>query len=88
MKRVVPEGAPPSASAPRAKPAPVVERRSEAIVRTFTIPDNTAMTSRSNTALASDTSRVEQTVNGTLASPVVVDGDTVIPAGSSDDAVT
>ena len=36
-----------------------------------------------NTALASDTSRVEQTVNGTVASPVVVDGITVIPAGSA-----
>ena len=36
-----------------------------------------------DTALASDTSRVEQTVNGTLASAVEVDGETVIPAGSA-----
>ncbi len=62
---------------------PVERRRSEAIVRTFTIPDNTAMNVTLNTALASDTSRVEQTVNGTLASPVEVDGETVIPAGSA-----
>jgi len=36
-----------------------------------------------DTALASDTSRVEQRVDGTLASPVVIDGVTVIPAGSA-----
>ena len=66
------------------RPAPAVERRrSEAIVRTFTIPDNTAMNVTLNTALASDTSRVEQRVNGTLASAVEVDGETVIPAGSA-----
>ena len=65
-------------------PAPAVERRrSEAIVRTFTIPDNTAMTVTLNTPLASDTSRVEQTVNGTLASAVEVGGEPVIPAGSA-----
>ncbi|MEO7133342.1 MAG: hypothetical protein ABI024_03900 [Vicinamibacterales bacterium] len=64
--------------------APAVERRrSEAIVRTFTIPNHTAMSVTLDTALASDTSRVEQTVNGTLASAVKVDGDTVIPAGST-----
>jgi len=86
VKRVTPaEPAPPTdRSAVAEKPAPPVERRrSEAIVRTFTIPDNTAMNVTLNTALASDTSRVEQTVNGTLASPVEVDGETVIPAGSA-----
>jgi len=63
---------------------PAAERRaSEAIVRTFTIPDNTALDVTLNTALASDTSRVEQTVNGTLASAVEIDGVTVIPAGSA-----
>ena len=75
---------PAESSAVAEKPAPAVERRrSEAIVRTFTIPDNTAMNVTLNTALASDTSRVEQTVNGTLASGVEVDGETVIPAGSA-----
>jgi hypothetical protein len=71
-------------SAAAETPAPAVERRrSEAIVRTFTIPDNTTMNVTLNTPLASDTSRVEQTVNATLASPVEVDGDVVIPAGSA-----
>jgi hypothetical protein len=85
VKRVAP--APAGTPAPRARdradrdePAP---RRSEAIVRSITIPENTVMDVTLTTALASDTSRVEQTVNGTLASPVVVDGITVIPAGSA-----
>jgi hypothetical protein len=58
-------------------------RRSSAIVRSVTIPDNTVMDVTLNTALASDTSRVEQTVNGTVASPVIVEGVTVIPSGSA-----
>lgn len=58
-------------------------RSSDAIVRTFTIPDNTTLDVTLDTALASDTSRVEQRVNGTLASPVEVDGVTVIPSGSA-----
>lgn len=68
---------------PAARPAERRERTSEAVVRNITIPDNTVMDVTLNTALASDTSRVEQTVNGTLASPVIVDGITVIPAGSA-----
>ena len=59
------------------------ERASEAIVRNVTVPDNTVLDVTLNTALASDTSRVEQTVNGTVASPVIVEGVTVIPAGSA-----
>jgi hypothetical protein len=71
-------------AAEKSEPAPPVERRrSEAIVRTFTVPDNTTMDVTLNTALASDTSRVEQRVNATVASPVIVDGDTVIPSGSA-----
>ena len=35
-----------------------------------------------DTALARKTSRVEERVNGTLASPVVIDGVTAIPAGA------
>ena len=88
VKRVTPAERAPATErvtpAERTAPAPAVERRrSEAIVRTFTIPDNTAMSVTLDTALASDTSRVEQTVNGTLASAVEVDGETVIPAGSA-----
>ena len=53
------------------------------IVRTITIPDNTALDVTLNTSLSSETSRVEQRVNGTVNSPVVVDGITAIPAGSA-----
>jgi len=53
------------------------------VIRTITIPDNTVLDVTLNTALASDTSTVEQRVNGTLASPVVIDGTTVIPSGAA-----
>src|SRR5688572_6251457 len=53
------------------------------IVRTITIPDNSVLDVTLGTALASDTSRVEQRVTGTLASPVVIDGATAIPSGAS-----
>ena len=52
------------------------------VVRTMTVPDNTVLDVTLNTALASDSSRVEERVNGTLASPVVIDGTTVIPSGA------
>ena len=76
---------------PAADRAPETERAPDAdrararssVVRSITIPDNTAMDVTLNTALASDTSRVEQRVDGTLASPVVIDGVTVIPTGSA-----
>jgi hypothetical protein len=53
------------------------------IVRTITVPDNTPLDVTLNTALSSETSRIEQRVNGTVNSPVVVDGITAIPAGSA-----
>ena len=52
------------------------------VVRTITVPDNTVLDVTLNTALASDASRVEERVRGTVASPVVIDGTTVIPAGA------
>jgi hypothetical protein len=54
----------------------------EARVRTLTIPDNTVLDVTLETALASDTSRAEDAVRGSLASPVVIDQVTVIPGGS------
>jgi hypothetical protein len=59
------------------------ERAPAAVVRTITVPDNTAFDVTLNTALASDSSRIEERVRGTLFSPVVIDGMTVIPAGST-----
>ena len=66
--------APPAASAPAAPPAPVY--------REFTVPSGTAVAIELRTAVASDTSTVEQTVRGTLRRAVVVDGVEVLPAGA------
>ena len=52
------------------------------VLRTVTIPDNTTLDVRLETSHASDTSRVEERVSGTLASAVEVDGVTAIPAGA------
>jgi hypothetical protein len=52
------------------------------VSRSITIPDNTVLDVTLGTALASETSRVEQPVRGTVASPVVIDGTTVIPSGA------
>jgi hypothetical protein len=51
-------------------------------VRTITIPDNTVLDVTLTSALASDTSRPEDEVRGTLDSPIVIDEVTVIPSGS------
>jgi hypothetical protein len=72
-----------AASTPAGESAPRVERRNAPVVRNITIPDNTVLDVTLGTALASDTSRVEERVRGTLASPVVIDGTTVIPSGAS-----
>ena len=53
------------------------------IVRTITVPDDTVLDVTLNTPLASDASRVEAPVRGTLASPVVIDGTTAIPSGAA-----
>ena len=53
------------------------------LVRTITVPDNTVLDVTLGTTLASDTSRIEERVQGSVASPVVIDGATVIPAGST-----
>ena len=75
VKRVEPE----DVDDEEAAPAP---REHAAIVRTVTIPDNAVLDVRLDTSHASDTSRVEERVSGTLASPLEVDGVTAIPAGS------
>ena len=57
-------------------------REAAPIVRTITIPDNTVLDVTLNTPLASDASRVEAPVRGTLASAVVIDGTTAIAPGA------
>ena len=55
----------------------------ESIVRTIIVPDNTTFDVTLNTTLSSETSRVEERVNGTVNTAVVIDGITAIPAGSA-----
>jgi hypothetical protein len=57
-------------------------RTRAAVARTVTIPDNTALDVTLDTSHSSEDSRVEERVNGTLASPVEIDGVTAIPAGA------
>jgi hypothetical protein len=51
-------------------------------VREVTIPANTRLSVTLSTPVASDASRVEDVVLGSLAQPLVVSGTTVLPAGS------
>src|SRR5690349_17433146 len=51
--------------------------------REITVPAGTILRVRLNGGLASDTAAVEQRVHGTLNSPLIVDGRTVVPAGSA-----
>lgn len=53
-----------------------------AAVRTLTIPDNTVLDVTLDTSHSSEDSRVEERVSGTLASPVLIDHVTAIPAGA------
>jgi len=75
VKRVEPDDADDDAVS---RPAPA----RAAVVRTITIPDNTVMDVTLDTSHSSEDSRVEERVNGTLASPVVIDNVTAIPAGA------
>lgn len=51
--------------------------------REVTIPAGTALVLRLTTAVASDTSRVEDSVNAELTEPVRIDGREVLPAGAN-----
>jgi len=53
-----------------------------AVIRTLTIPDNTVLDVTLDTSHSSEDSSVEERVTGTLASPVVIDHVTAIPAGA------
>jgi hypothetical protein len=52
------------------------------VAREVTLPQGTALRLRLRSAVASDTSRVEDTVRAELRDAVVVDGATVLPAGT------
>jgi hypothetical protein len=51
--------------------------------RDLTIPAGTALRVKLDNSVGSDSSRVEDTVRGRLISPIVIDGRTVVPAGSA-----
>jgi len=65
------------ASAPTAPPEPPAPR-----FREVTIPEGTSLSVTVTTPVASDSSKVEDLVQGTLAKPIVVSGTTVVPRGS------
>jgi len=50
--------------------------------REVTIPAGTSLSVKLLTPLASDTSKVEDPVRGTLVKPVIIDGRTAVPAGA------
>ena len=50
--------------------------------REFTVPEGTKLAVRLDSAVASDSSRVEDPVEATLTEAVVVDGSEVLPAGA------
>ena len=91
-----PAGAPKSPSGPAARPSPPpAEAQSTPPpappkpaeppapkFREVTIPAGTSLSVTVLSSLASNTSKVEDPVKGSLAKPVVVDGATVLPAGS------
>jgi hypothetical protein len=66
------DGAAPMTSAPARRPA----------VRQITIPAGTTLRLRVERGFGSDTSRVEDPVSATLASPVVIDGRTALREGT------
>ena len=66
--------APAPAPAPSAPPAPTF--------RELTIPAETPISVTLVTPIASNTSKVEDQVRGTLAEAIIVEGTTVVPAGS------
>jgi len=70
----------PAASANGTKSTPPAEAKPQ--FKDVTIPAGTTLHVRLATTVASDASRVEDTVRGTLAEAIVVDETTVAPAGS------
>lgn len=70
--------------APVDAPAVAVEREAPrpAPVRMMSVPESTRLRLALQTAVASDTSNVEDRVSARVTEPVVVDGETVIPEGS------
>ena len=77
-------GAKPAAESSGAAPVRQVATKAPApSYREVTIPSGTTLSLSLTTALASDTSKVEDAVNAELTHAVIVDGRDVLPAGST-----
>ncbi len=78
------EGSPAAAAAAAASPAPPAApaARPAPAFREVTLPEGTPLELSLQTAVGSDTSRLEDAVRAELREPVVLDGVTVLPAGS------
>jgi len=71
------------APAPERPPAAVKEPAAEpAKFYEVTIPVGTVLTAKLSTPIASDTSKVEDAVRGTLTKPLTVSGTSAVPAGA------
>jgi hypothetical protein len=77
----VPEPAPAVAHSEPAPPPPPPVKVPE--YRELTIPSGTTLSATLATSLASDTSKVEDTVRATLKSPVSIEGFELLPAGAT-----
>jgi hypothetical protein len=73
------------AATPVAAATPARERRTTATFREMTLPVGTTLSLRLTSPVASDSSHVEDSVSAEFASPLVVDGLQVIPAGARAD---
>jgi hypothetical protein len=69
------------AAAPAGQPAASTAAAAPQL-REMRIPSETALTLKLATAVASNTSQVEDTVRAALVKPLVIDGVTVVPAGA------
>ena len=73
----------PGASSVAASPEAVAPASAARLARRVTIPAGTVLRLRVDRGFGSDISRVEDPVSATLARAVIVDGRTILPAGSA-----
>lgn len=83
-----PAPAPAPAPAPQSQPAPVAEnapppRPPAPVYRDVTVPSGTGISVRVNQTLSSESSQEGAPFSGVVTSPVIVNGEVAIPAGSS-----
>lgn len=81
-QRALSGGAAPGASASSLTAAPAAGAVPSRRFREVVVPGGTRLNLQLSTPVASDTSKVEDQVSATLAQPLVVDGTTVLPAGT------